>query len=165
MPMPRVTRGFRGQRAPAGSRTGCSTPSSSRDVYKRQAQPGGRCFGEDARRVGFRPGQPRPRRENPRREPYSFLNMYSIFGDSVIKKFTSNVAKAYNLFPRKGALLPGADADIVIFDDSVTDTIKDNTSLYNGIEIQGKIVKVYLGGNCVVNNGKYIISRGKYIKR
>ena len=96
---------------------------------------------------------------------YSFLNMYSIFGDSVIKKFTSNVAKTYNLFPRKGALLPGADADIVIFDDSVTDTIKDNTSLYNGIEIQGKIVKVYLGGNCVVNNGKYIISRGKYIKR
>ena len=33
------------------------------------AQPGGRCFGEDALRVGFRPGQPRPRRENPRREP------------------------------------------------------------------------------------------------
>ena len=44
--------------------------------------------------------------------------------------------QAYNLFPRKGALLPGADADIVIFDDSVTDTINDNTSLYNGIEIQ-----------------------------
>ena len=96
---------------------------------------------------------------------YSFLNMYSIFGDSVIKKFTSNVAKAYNLFPRKGVLLPGADADIVIFDDSVTDTIKDNTSLYNGREVRGKIVKVYLGGNCVVNNGKYISSRGKYIKR
>ena len=96
---------------------------------------------------------------------YSFLNMYSIFGDSVIKKFTSNVAKAYNLFPRKGVLLPGADADIVIFDDSVTDTIKDNTSLYNGREVRGKIVKVYLGGNCVVDNGKYISSRGKYIKR
>ena len=32
MPMPRVTRDFRGQRAPAGSRTGCSTPSSNKSV-------------------------------------------------------------------------------------------------------------------------------------
>lgn len=96
---------------------------------------------------------------------YSFLNMYSIFGDKVIKKFTSNVAKAYNLYPRKGIIMPGSDADIVIFNDRVNDIIKDKESLYNGREVKGKIIKVYLGGECAVDNGQYLGSKGKYIRR
>ena len=45
---------------------------------------------------------------------YSFLNMYTLFGDKVIKKFTSNPARAYNMYPKKGTILPGSDADIVL---------------------------------------------------
>ncbi len=96
---------------------------------------------------------------------YSFLAMYSMFGDKVIRKFTTNVAKAYNLFPRKGNLLPGADADMVVFDDVSRGLIKDKKSLYNGYETRGKILRVYLGGSLAVNSGEYLGSRGKYLRR
>lgn len=96
---------------------------------------------------------------------YSFLNMYTLFGDKIIKKFTSNPAKAYNMYPKKGTLLPGSDADIVIFDDMARGVIKDGESLYNGREIKGKFLKVYLGGRLAVDNGQYVGSKGKYIRR
>ena len=96
---------------------------------------------------------------------YSFLNMYTIFGDRVISKFTSNVARAYNMYPRKGTLLPGADADIVIFDDRANDVIKDPESLYNGKAVKGRITAVYLGGKEAVKDGKYMGSEGSYIRR
>ena len=96
---------------------------------------------------------------------YSFLNMYTLFGDKIIKKFTSNVAKAYNMYPQKGTLMPGADADIVIFDDKAKGIIKDSTSLYNGREVKGKIVSVLLSGNIVVKDGEFVGSKGRYIRR
>ena len=61
--------------------------------------------------------------------------------------------------------MPGSDADIVIFNDRVNDIIKDKESLYNGREVKGKIIKVYLGGECAVDNGQYLGSKGKYIRR
>ena len=96
---------------------------------------------------------------------YSFLNMYTIFGDKIIKKFTSNVARAYNMYPQKGTLLPGADADIVIFDDRAKGVIKDNTSLYNGRAVKGRIVSVFLSGKIAVKDGEYVGSEGRYIRR
>lgn len=96
---------------------------------------------------------------------YSFLNMYTLFGDKVIKKFTSNVARAYNMYPQKGAILPGSDADIVIFDDHAKGIIKDNNSLYNGREVKGRIESVLLSGKVVVKDGEFIGSKGKYIRR
>lgn len=96
---------------------------------------------------------------------YSFLNMYTDFGEKVIDKFTSNPAKAYNMYPRKGTLVVGADADMVIFDDSIEGIIKDNESLYNGRKIKGSIERVYIRGNLAVSDGKYLGSKGKYIKR
>ena len=96
---------------------------------------------------------------------YSFLNMYTIFGDSIIKKFTSNVAKAYNMYPQKGSLLPGADADIVIFDDRAKGIIKDSDSLYNGRAVKGRIVSVFLCGREAVKDGEYLESKGRYIRR
>ncbi len=96
---------------------------------------------------------------------YSFLNMYTDFGEKVIDKFTSNPAKAYNMYPRKGTLIVGADADMVIFDETAEGVIKDKESLYNERKIKGAIERVYLGGNIAVSEGKYLGSEGKYIKR
>lgn len=96
---------------------------------------------------------------------YSFINMYTLFGDKIIKKFTSNIAKVYNMYPKKGTLLPGADADIVIFDYKAKNIIRDSESLYNGFESTGRIDKVYLGGKLAVDKGKYLGSKGKYIIR
>lgn len=96
---------------------------------------------------------------------YSFLNMYTEFGEKVINKFTLNPAKAYNMFPKKGTLIVGADADIVIFNESARGVIEDKDSLYNGRKTKGAIERVYLGGDMAVSEGKYLGSKGKYIKR
>ncbi|MCD8036430.1 MAG: amidohydrolase family protein [Clostridiales bacterium] len=96
---------------------------------------------------------------------YSFLNMYTMFGDRIIPKFTSNVAKVYNMFPKKGTLMPGADADIVVFDDITKGVVKEKDSVYFGTETKGRILRVYLGGELAVKNGDYLGSKGKYIRR
>ena len=96
---------------------------------------------------------------------YSFRNMYTLFGDKIIDKFTSNPAKAYNMYPQKGTLLVGADADIVVFDDKAEEIIADEESLYNGRRVKGRIEKVYLGGKLSVDGGEYLGSHGKYIER
>lgn len=96
---------------------------------------------------------------------YSFLNMYTLFGDKIIDKFTVNPAKAYNMYPRKGTLSVGADADIVVFDDSTEGIINDAESLYNGYRVKGSIERVYLRGKLAVENGEYLGSSGRYIER
>jgi len=96
---------------------------------------------------------------------YSFLNMYSLFKDKIIDKFTKGPAKAYGLYPNKGTLMPGTDADIVIFDDKAQTTVDDLESVYNGKTLQGAIKEVYLRGQLLVSEGKVHNRLGKYIKR
>lgn len=96
---------------------------------------------------------------------YSFLNMYTLFGDKIIDKFTKEPAKAYGLYPKKGALIPGIDADIVIFDPNKTRTVEDRDSVYDQKTLQGEIVKVFLRGKLIVEDGKIYESSGKYIRR
>ncbi|MHA1543293.1 MAG: dihydroorotase, partial [Candidatus Hodarchaeales archaeon] len=47
---------------------------------------------------------------------FSFSLMYHLFGDQTIDKFTLNPAKIHKLFPKKGIIQVGSDADFVIFD-------------------------------------------------
>lgn len=96
---------------------------------------------------------------------YSFLNMYTLFHDKIIDKFTKGPAKAYGLYPNKGTLIPGADADIVIFDNKAHTTIKDAESVYDGKTLQGAIKKVYLRGRLLVSDGEVHPISGKYIRR
>lgn len=99
---------------------------------------------------------------------YSFITMYQQFGTEIIPKFTEGPAKAYGLFPRKGTLLPGADADIVVFDDSISSVIDDGNSIYNGVTGKGKITDVFLRGTQIVEAGSYMGEsriKGKFLKR
>jgi len=96
---------------------------------------------------------------------YSFAAMYTEFGTAVIPKYTDGPAKAYGLFPKKGTLLPGADGDIVIFDDGPEEIIHDSESIYNGKKVKGKIQDVFLRGKQIVKNGIFLGGHGKYIKR
>ncbi len=83
-----------------------------------------------------------------------------------------NPARAFGHYPRKGALLPGSDADIVIFDpDGETrlpdDGFGDGTgdSVYAGMMVRGQIRHVMLRGRTVVSDGALIDSRpdGTYL--
>lgn len=96
---------------------------------------------------------------------HSFRLMYSKYGKQVIKQYTKGPAMAYGLYPKKGNLLPGADADVVIFDDSVKETILDVDSIYYGREVIGKVTDVFLRGNQIVANGNFLSSNGKFMER
>ena len=68
-------------------------------------------------------------------------------------------ARIFGLFPRKGCLMPGADADIVLFDPRKTVEISNELlheqvdySPYAGFMVQGWPEKVFLRGELIVNN-------------
>jgi dihydropyrimidinase len=86
----------------------------------------------------------------------------------------TNPAKIFGMFPQKGTLSVGADADIVIFDPNQKHTISAKThhmhvdySAYEGWELTGKTKTVLLRGNIAIENGKCLLEKGygKFIKR
>jgi dihydropyrimidinase len=91
--------------------------------------------------------------------------MYSQYGRKVIPKFTDGPAKAYGLFPRKGHLMPGADADVVIFDENIRENIYDLESIYHGMEVKGKIMDVFLRGKQIIKEGTFVGGNGEFIER
>jgi dihydropyrimidinase len=71
-----------------------------------------------------------------------------------------NAARYFGLYPRKGTLLPGSDADIVVYDPGPGRTVRhdelhDNAdhSPYEGRQIQGRVRDVFLRGQPVVRDG------------
>lgn len=102
---------------------------------------------------------------------HSFVSTYSLFKEKIIEKFTINPAKIFGLYPKKGTLLPGADADIVIFDPNFEGTInnshtKADYDLYMNMKIKGKIEKVFKDGLLIVENDKLVRkNKGKFIRR
>lgn len=81
----------------------------------------------------------------------------------LVEMCSSNVAKVFGLYPRKGALLPGADADLVIFDlekevEVTADRlhhISDFTP-YEGRRLRGWPILTMVRGNVVMRNGELI---------
>ena len=77
------------------------------------------------------------------------------------------------LYPKKGVLAEGSDADIVIFDPEKKDVISADTHAYNtdnnpfeGFTLQGGVEHVFLRGNPAVRNGQLIKEKlGTFIKR
>jgi dihydropyrimidinase len=72
-------------------------------------------------------------------------------------------AKAFGLFPRKGTLAPGADADVVVWDPERRTIVGPETrrdavdySPYDGLELTGGPRAVIAGGELVVRDGEYL---------
>ncbi|SBV96844.1 D-stereospecific phenylhydantoinase [uncultured delta proteobacterium] len=79
----------------------------------------------------------------------------------------ANPAKLFGLYPRKGALLPGSDADIVILDPKAGQTLQTGSlhgpsdfSLYEGMRLTGRIDAVFLRGKMIAANGAFTGERG-----
>jgi dihydropyrimidinase len=77
-------------------------------------------------------------------------------------------AKIFGLFPRKGTIAVGTDADIVLFDPKAKHTISAKThkhrvdySAYEGWDVTGKVVTVLKGGNVAYENGKLDVTKGQ----
>src|ERR1041384_1405422 len=85
----------------------------------------------------------------------------------------TNPAKIFGMFPRKGTLAPGSDADIVIFDPNEEHELSASThhmnvdySAYEGWPCTGKVKTVVLRGQVAIDNGKCLVKKGygKFIK-
>lgn len=99
----------------------------------------------------------------------SFRIMYSLFGEEIIPKMTSNVAKTHNLYPQKGIIEEGSDADLFIYDEtpSIIDSFHGGAdySLYKGIEVNGQIISTISNGKFVVKDQKFIKQTGKLLNK
>ena len=83
-------------------------------------------------------------------------------------------AKIFGLFPRKGTIAVGSDADIVIFDPEETMTITAKKhhmnvdySAYEGMKVKGVTKTVLSRGNVIIEDGKYVGKKGQgeFLKR
>jgi dihydropyrimidinase len=83
-------------------------------------------------------------------------------------------AKIFGMYPRKGVLAAGSDADILIWDPEAKYTITAATqnmhtdySIFEGFEVQGNARQVYSRGECIVDGGKFSgrVGRGEYLRR
>ena len=87
---------------------------------------------------------------------------------------SENPAKLYGLYPRKGVLAPGSDADIVIYDPGDSHVIRAEDCVasvdynpYEGFVTAGGIREVWLRGRKTVENGKVLdtVPAGMYLAR
>jgi dihydropyrimidinase len=87
---------------------------------------------------------------------------------------STQVAKLFDLFPRKGAIQPGADADLVVFDPNYRGKISVKTqhmavdySAFEGWPIEGRASVVTVRGQVAARDGKFTgtIGRGQFLKR
>ena len=86
----------------------------------------------------------------------------------------TNPAKIFGMFPRKGTIAPGSDADIVLFDPlenihclRLHHHMNVDYSAYEGWEVTGKVKTVLLRGKVAIDNGKCLVEKGngKFIPR
>lgn len=87
---------------------------------------------------------------------------------------STNPARIFGLYPRKGTIMPGSDADLAIWDPEKTITYGVNFShhrtdynLYEGFKLKGFPEKVFLRGRMIVNGDKWLgkPGMGKFLHR
>lgn len=84
-----------------------------------------------------------------------------------------NPARLFGIYPQKGVLAVGSDADLVIFDPNDTGRITAETQYqnvdytpYEGMALRGRVDTVLLGGEVAVEDGRVLLERrGRYVSR
>ncbi|MDA2912372.1 dihydropyrimidinase [Acidobacteriia bacterium AH_259_A11_L15] len=91
-----------------------------------------------------------------------------------VELVSTTPAKLFGLYPRKGTIAVGSDADLVLWDPNKEETITARThhmrvdySMFEGIRIKGAPRQVLVGGRPVIDNGKFVgkPGRGQFLKR
>lgn len=87
---------------------------------------------------------------------------------------STNIAKILNMYPQKGAVLEGSDADLIIWDPKATKTISAKTqhsaidyNVFEGMELKGLPRTVFSRGKIAFDQGKILAEPGdgRFIER
>lgn len=90
----------------------------------------------------------------------------------VVRLVSANPARLFGIYPQKGSLEIGTDADIIIFDPSKRWTLEDDNvhsashyTPYRGFGVHGKVKTTILRGKVIMDDGKYygVPGEGKFI--
>lgn len=91
----------------------------------------------------------------------------------VVNVLSTGPAKAFGLYPKKGVIAEGSDADIVLFNPDETWTLSSSTlhsasgyTAYEGRQVTGRVVMTYLRGRLVMGDHLYLglSGDGRFIK-
>lgn len=91
-----------------------------------------------------------------------------------VKVTSTNAAQIFNMYPQKGSVSIGADADIVVWDPKGTKTISAKThhqnidfNIFEGMEVTGIPAKTISQGKVVYADGKLNVEKGagRYVNR
>jgi dihydropyrimidinase len=102
------------------------------------------------------------------------VNTGRITPNQFVAYMSTNPAKIFGLYPRKGTLVPGADADIVVWDPEkrvkygvALSHQRTDYNLYEGWELKGYPEKVFLRGRLIVDGDEWKgrAGMGQFLKR
>ncbi|MFC4551117.1 MULTISPECIES: dihydroorotase [Halorussus] len=103
------------------------------------------------------------------------VNKNRISMERLVEVAAENNAKRWGLYPRKGALAEGSDADMVIVDleksavvdDDFYHTMEPRYSTFHGDELTGLPTHTIVGGEVVVEDGELLVEKGgrEYLPR
>lgn len=102
------------------------------------------------------------------------VNKGKITLNKFVEVSSTNAAKIFGMFPKKGTIAVGSDADIVLFNPNEEHTLSASThhmnvdySGYEGWQVKGKVKKVLLRGKLAIDNNECKVDKGfgKFVKR
>jgi dihydropyrimidinase len=92
----------------------------------------------------------------------------------MVELLATNPARLFGLYPRKGTIAPGSDADIVVFDPERTKLItaadqhsRSDYNLFEGTEVTGDVDTTLIRGTVVVEGGELLVEPGfgQFVRR
>jgi len=101
------------------------------------------------------------------KKPFSKESLEGFPINKFVEITSSKPAKIYGLYPRKGTIAIGSDADLVIWETGIDKTIKNKDlhhnvdyTPYENIKVRAWPKIVICRGNIIVNEGKLNVSKG-----
>ena len=95
------------------------------------------------------------------------VNNNKISLNRLVEVISTNPAKRFGLYPKKGTIQVGSDADLVIVDMNKEYTLKNEDmytkskiTVFDGMNIRGKIEKTIVRGEIVFDSGDFHVKPG-----
>jgi len=102
------------------------------------------------------------------------VNQGKITLNRFVELVSTTPARLFGMYPKKGAIAPGSDADIVIWDpaaeleiSAATHHMRVDYSMFEGFRVKGNARTVLSRGEVIVDGGRFLgrAGRGAYIRR